>query len=413
MCAACASTSSSGSSTPRRATCLRGSRGASRRSAGTSSSTSRPPTSRSCSTSVALAAHDRRRRPHGPAGRAQVGRRARVRAVRPPACASTERLVQGHLSRAAVNAPGPPGYDDVVPFARHIVDEFPDRVLWGTDWPHPNLKSTCRTTACSSTSFRALHRRPSCRQRLLVDNPLRLYWNQTSPLPRMTHEDCSRRGRRLRHQAPRRNQGDRRYRRHLPGRSRIGRPPATAPKYGTPHGTKTWAKCSHSRDVDAVILCTPTQLHAAQAIATMRAGKHVEVEIPLADNLSDAEAVEAMQQKTGLICMVGHTRRFNPSHQWIHRRTVKGELNRSSWTCRRTFSGARTEPPSVSPAPGPTTCCGITLPTPSTYSPTRPARRSRSRTPSRGRASSARHCDGHVDPAHERLRGDLHVIAVL
>lgn len=80
-------------------------------------------------------------------------------------------------------------------------------------------------------------------------------------------------------------------------------------------------------EVDAVILCTPTQMHAAQAIACMRAGKHVEVEIPLADSLADAEAVDAAQRETGLACMVGHTRRFNPSHQYIHNKITAGELN--------------------------------------------------------------------------------------
>jgi 2-hydroxy-4-carboxymuconate semialdehyde hemiacetal dehydrogenase len=80
-------------------------------------------------------------------------------------------------------------------------------------------------------------------------------------------------------------------------------------------------------DVDAVILCTPTQLHAEQAIAAMRAGKHVQVEIPLADSWADAQQVSQVQQETGLTCMVGHTRRFNPSHQWIHRRIGSGELS--------------------------------------------------------------------------------------
>src|SRR5262249_25943983 len=78
--------------------------------------------------------------------------------------------------------------------------------------------------------------------------------------------------------------------------------------------------------VEAAILATPTQLHAAQAIACLEAGKHVQVEIPLADNWADAQAVAALQKKTGLVCMVGHTRRFNPSHQWIHRRIGSGEV---------------------------------------------------------------------------------------
>lgn len=74
--------------------------------------------------------------------------------------------------------------------------------------------------------------------------------------------------------------------------------------------------------VDAVILCTPTELHAAQAIACLRAGKHVQVEIPLADSLAEAQRVDQIQKDTGLVAMVGHTRRFNPSHQWVHNRIV-------------------------------------------------------------------------------------------
>ena len=79
-------------------------------------------------------------------------------------------------------------------------------------------------------------------------------------------------------------------------------------------------------DVEAVILSTPTQLHAAQAIQCLRAGKHVMVEIPMADNLTDAEELVRVQKETGLVAMAGHTRRFNPSHQWIHNKIVAGEL---------------------------------------------------------------------------------------
>ncbi|WP_419916136.1 Gfo/Idh/MocA family oxidoreductase [Candidatus Poriferisodalis sp.] len=79
-------------------------------------------------------------------------------------------------------------------------------------------------------------------------------------------------------------------------------------------------------DADAAILATPTQLHAAQAIETMRAGKHVLVEIPMADNFADSEAVVRVQQETGVTAMVCHTRRFNPSHQWIHERIQRGKL---------------------------------------------------------------------------------------
>jgi len=99
---------------------------------------------------------------------------------------------------------------------------------------------------------------------------------------------------------------------------------AIAAKYGIGHACTDLAEAL-AQDVDAVILCTPTQMHAAQAIQCMAAGKHVQVEIPLADSWADAEAVLAKQQETGLVCMVGHTRRFNPSHQYLHARFAQGE----------------------------------------------------------------------------------------
>jgi len=99
---------------------------------------------------------------------------------------------------------------------------------------------------------------------------------------------------------------------------------AVADKYGIGHVTTELAD-SLALDVDAVILCTPTQMHAAQALQCLEAGKHVQVEIPLADSLADAEAVLAKQQETGLVAMVGHTRRFNPSHQYLHHKFASGE----------------------------------------------------------------------------------------
>jgi 2-hydroxy-4-carboxymuconate semialdehyde hemiacetal dehydrogenase len=99
-----------------------------------------------------------------------------------------------------------------------------------------------------------------------------------------------------------------------------------ADRYGAGHATTELEETLARDDVDAVILCTPTGLHAAQSIATMRAGKHVQVEIPLADSWADAQAVDAVQRETGLVAMVGHTRRFNPSHQWVHHRIANGEL---------------------------------------------------------------------------------------
>jgi 2-hydroxy-4-carboxymuconate semialdehyde hemiacetal dehydrogenase len=106
----------------------------------------------------------------------------------------------------------------------------------------------------------------------------------------------------------------------------LGKTRAVADKYAIAHVTTELADALAQPGVDAAILCTPTQMHAAQAIQCMQAGKHVQVEIPLADSWIDAEAVAEIQQRTGLTCMVGHTRRFNPSHQWLHRRIVSGEL---------------------------------------------------------------------------------------
>ncbi len=102
---------------------------------------------------------------------------------------------------------------------------------------------------------------------------------------------------------------------------------AAAAKYGAKHSSTELEDALARDDVDAVILCTPTQMHAAQAIACMNAGKHVQVEIPLADSWADAEAVLKKQQETGLVCMAGHTRRFNPSHQWVHQRIAAGTFN--------------------------------------------------------------------------------------
>jgi len=99
-----------------------------------------------------------------------------------------------------------------------------------------------------------------------------------------------------------------------------------ADKYGAPHASTELDDALARDDVDAVILCTPTQLHAQQSIAALRAGKHVQVEIPLADSWADALEVARVQEETGLVAMVGHTRRFNPSHQWVHQRIAGGEL---------------------------------------------------------------------------------------
>jgi len=100
-----------------------------------------------------------------------------------------------------------------------------------------------------------------------------------------------------------------------------------ADKYGIRHVTTELADSLALKEVDAVILCTPTQMHAEQTLACLRAGKHVQVEIPLADSLKGAQDVVALQKQTGLVAMCGHTRRFNPSHQYVHNRITAGEFN--------------------------------------------------------------------------------------
>ena len=101
---------------------------------------------------------------------------------------------------------------------------------------------------------------------------------------------------------------------------------AVAEKFGIPHWSLDLGECLARPGVDAAILATPTQMHARQAIQCMRAGKHVMIEIPMSDTVADAEEIVKVQRETGLVAMAGHTRRFNPSHQWIHNRIVKGEL---------------------------------------------------------------------------------------
>ena len=126
---------------------------------------------------------------------------------------------------------------------------------------------------------------------------------------------------------------------HLAGLSRIdgvevvslagGSPETTeavAKKFGIPHWTTNLSESLEQPGVQAAILASPTQMHANQAEQCMRAGKHVEVEIPMAENLADSQKLLRVQQETGLIAMAGHTRRFNPSHQWLHKRFESGEL---------------------------------------------------------------------------------------
>ena len=122
-----------------------------------------------------------------------------------------------------------------------------------------------------------------------------------------------------------------------------------ARKYGIAHVTTDLADSLALAEVDAVILCTPTQMHAEQGVACLAAGKHVQIEIPLADTLAGAEEVAALQRKTGLVAMVGHTRRFNPSHQWVHRKIAAGQfhvqqMDVQTYFFRRTNTNALGQP---------------------------------------------------------------------
>jgi 2-hydroxy-4-carboxymuconate semialdehyde hemiacetal dehydrogenase len=135
--------------------------------------------------------------------------------------------------------------------------------------------------------------------------------------------------------------------------SLVGRLPdktqKVAEKYGIAHTTTDLAEALALPEVKAAILCTPTQMHASQSIQCMQAGVNVQVEIPLADSWKDAEAVQRTQQETARVCMVGHTRRFNPSHQWVHNRISAGELKLQqmdvqTYFFRRTNMNALGEP---------------------------------------------------------------------
>jgi len=108
-----------------------------------------------------------------------------------------------------------------------------------------------------------------------------------------------------------------------------GRPAGTeevAKKWKIPHWTTDLTESLKQPGVEAVILASPTQVHAAQAIQCMRAGKHVLIEIPIADTLADTEEIQKVAEQTGVIAMGGHVRRFNPSHQYVHNKIRAGEL---------------------------------------------------------------------------------------
>ena len=131
-----------------------------------------------------------------------------------------------------------------------------------------------------------------------------------------------------------------------------GRPETTkqvAEKFGIPHWTTDLAESLKQPGVEAAILTSPTQVHAAQGEMCMRAGKHVMIEIPIADNLADSERLVRVQKETGVVAMGGHTRRFNPSHQWVRNRIERGELriqqmNVQTYFFRRTNMNALGQP---------------------------------------------------------------------
>ena len=108
-----------------------------------------------------------------------------------------------------------------------------------------------------------------------------------------------------------------------------GRPAGTeeiATKWKITHWTSDLSETLRQPGLEAVILASPTQVHADQAEQVMRAGKHVLIEIPIADSVADSERIVKVQQETGVVAMAGHVRRFNPSHQWVNQRIRAGEL---------------------------------------------------------------------------------------
>ena len=131
-----------------------------------------------------------------------------------------------------------------------------------------------------------------------------------------------------------------------PNQSKID---ALARARGIGHAATNLDDCIARDDVDAIILATPTQMHADQAIACMRAGKPVLIEIPMADSLEDSEKICAVQKETGVLAMAGQVRRFNPSHQWIKNKIDAGELkvqqmDVQTYFFRRTNTNAKGEP---------------------------------------------------------------------
>jgi 2-hydroxy-4-carboxymuconate semialdehyde hemiacetal dehydrogenase len=163
-----------------------------------------------------------------------------------------------------------------------------------------------------------------------------------------------------------------------------------AKKYKVPHHTGDLSE--GIKRADAVILTTPTKLHFRQGEQVMRAGKHVLIEIPVADSVEDAEGLVRIAKETGVVAMGGHVRRFNPSHQWVHKRIVRGELKvqqmdvQTYFFRRRNINAAATSMPPATRAAGPIISSGITPRTRSIFSSIRRARPYRTATRCRGRS---------------------------
>ena len=122
-----------------------------------------------------------------------------------------------------------------------------------------------------------------------------------------------------------------------------------ARRFKIPHYTGDLAESLKQPGLEAMILATPTGMHAAQGVECMRAGKHVHIEIPIADSLADSENLVKVQKETGVVCMGGHTRRFNPSHQYVHQKIQAGQLkihqmNVQTYFFRRTNMNAAGKP---------------------------------------------------------------------
>jgi len=112
---------------------------------------------------------------------------------------------------------------------------------------------------------------------------------------------------------------------------------SVADRFDVPEALNSYEAVLARPDIDAVLLCTPTPLHTSQTKQALLSGKHVQVEIPLAESWREAREIGALAKDSGLVCMVGHTRRYNPSHQWVHQRIAAGEFTIQSMDIQTFF----------------------------------------------------------------------------